>query len=393
MKQTCILVLGMHRSGTSALTGVLNLLDVYLGKDLMPESENNKKGHFENNRFYVINDKLLSQSNSSWDDVFYEEKKIADLHDITELKEALVEEFKYSNLFAIKDPRIMYLFPLYEQALKELDINIKIIMPYRNPYEVASSLQKRDGYSIEKGMLLWAYHFFLAEKYSRKYERIFVGFNELLKNPKAIVKSIDDTLHLTLMSNYDEDAINDFLSTDLKHHNISLDNLSNNTPFIIRKILSIRNKFNDKSSIEQFKHLGQELFVYRELFYNEDFKQILSDLDNERQKVIELSSSLTNRETLLLEDKEVKNRLTQTIQDKEKALHVKSSELQETQAQLHESEKALHVKEEELQKKQQLLNEKNHEINSLQDELTLIYTGRSWKITRPLRKLKAYLKK
>ena len=55
MKQTCILILGMHRSGTSALTGVLSLLDVYLGSELMPASEDNKKGYFENKNLYRIN--------------------------------------------------------------------------------------------------------------------------------------------------------------------------------------------------------------------------------------------------------------------------------------------------------------------------------------------------
>ena len=75
MKQTCILVPGMHRSGTSALTGTLYLLDVYLGKDLMPGNFANKKGYFENNTLFKINENLLSQINSSWDDVFFDETK------------------------------------------------------------------------------------------------------------------------------------------------------------------------------------------------------------------------------------------------------------------------------------------------------------------------------
>ena len=40
-KQTCILILGMHRSGTSALTGMLNLLDVDLGSELMKGAKDN----------------------------------------------------------------------------------------------------------------------------------------------------------------------------------------------------------------------------------------------------------------------------------------------------------------------------------------------------------------
>ena len=184
MKQTCILILGMHRSGTSALTGVLSMLDVYLGSELMPENEGNEKGYFENDTLYRINKKLLNQMDSSWDDVFFDEEKISNVKSIGELKNKIKKEFEYSNIFAIKDPRIVFLFPVYKRVLEELNINIKIIIPFRNPMEVASSLNKRNNFSCEKGMLLWAYHFLLVEKFSREFERVFIGFNELVPGLK-----------------------------------------------------------------------------------------------------------------------------------------------------------------------------------------------------------------
>lgn len=69
MKQTCILVLGMHRSGTSALTGVLGLLDVYLA-DTIKGDENNKKGYFENWKVQQLNDRIFSSIKSNWQDEF-----------------------------------------------------------------------------------------------------------------------------------------------------------------------------------------------------------------------------------------------------------------------------------------------------------------------------------
>jgi hypothetical protein len=89
MKQTCILILGMHRSGTSALSGTLNLLDVYLGSELMKPMEQNLKGFYENTRLYKVNEKLLKQINSRWDDVFYNESKLNMVEDITEHEEVL----------------------------------------------------------------------------------------------------------------------------------------------------------------------------------------------------------------------------------------------------------------------------------------------------------------
>ena len=108
MKQTCILVLGMHRSGTSALTGMLGLLDVYLGSELMEESLANVKGYYESNTLCRINDKLLYQIDSSWDDVFFEEEKISNVKDVGDLKNYIKNEFEHSDNFAIKDPRIVF---------------------------------------------------------------------------------------------------------------------------------------------------------------------------------------------------------------------------------------------------------------------------------------------
>jgi len=190
MKQTCILVLGMHRSGTSALTGVLSLLDVYLGSELMPANFSNEKGYFENYVLFRENDRLLSQIDSSWDDIFYDKSKLDLIEETKNLKEIIQKEFKYSKIFAIKDPRLAFLFPIYKNVLEELNIDIKIILPYRNPIEVANSLQKRESMSLEKGMLLWAYHFLLAEKFSRGYKRVFVGFDDLMNNIEDSIQGL-----------------------------------------------------------------------------------------------------------------------------------------------------------------------------------------------------------
>ena len=67
----CMFILGMHRSGTSALAGVLHHLGVELGKDLMPPGkDDNPKGFFENNKVYSINETLLEHLNSTWDSPF-----------------------------------------------------------------------------------------------------------------------------------------------------------------------------------------------------------------------------------------------------------------------------------------------------------------------------------
>jgi hypothetical protein len=65
-KRKCIMVLGMHRSGTSALTGVLGLLDIYLGSELIQADPANSKGYFENSKINTFNEELLNSMDSSW---------------------------------------------------------------------------------------------------------------------------------------------------------------------------------------------------------------------------------------------------------------------------------------------------------------------------------------
>ena len=100
---------------------------------------------------------------------------------------------------------------------------------------------------VEKGMLLWAYNFLLAEKLTRGYERIFVNFEELITNTFEVISQISLKLSIPLdeKQKQNQRQIDEFLEPGLKHHNISIENLSENTPKIIRNILSLSQQFND----------------------------------------------------------------------------------------------------------------------------------------------------
>ena len=343
MKQTCILVLGMHRSGTSALTGLLSILDVYLGSELMEENFANIKGYFENNLLYKINEKLLKQIDSSWDDVFFDEEKISNIKNIDELKNLIKKEFKYSSLFAIKDPRIAFLLPVYKRALEELGVNVKVIIPFRNPVEVASSLNRRNDFSYEKGMLLWVCHFFLAEKYSREFERVFIDFNELMSNPRREVTLISEKLHINLDEKYTDKSkqINDFLEPGLKHHNLSMDNLSENTPKIVRKILNLQGEFNDDEIISKFDVLREECFSYQKLFYNQDIVSAFSDLKITSQNLVEIKQKFQQRTEEL-------GQCRLQHSETEQVLQQRTEELGQCRLQHSETEQVLQQRTEEL---------------------------------------------
>ncbi len=180
----CIVVLGMHRSGTSVLTGLASILGCYAGFDLMKPTQDNPKGYFENNKIYLFNKKILEHHKVCWDDYNFTIKQVEpeiQKKYVKEAKSVLEEELKYVNKTIIKDPRLCILFPLWQQALDELGVKIKIIFAYRNPLEVAYSLKYRDKIPLEKGLMLWTHYFFQAEYYSRGYNRIVIKYNDDFK--------------------------------------------------------------------------------------------------------------------------------------------------------------------------------------------------------------------
>ena len=334
MQQTAILVLGMHRSGTSALTGVLELLDVYLGSNLMQGTQDNVKGYFENNELFQINEALLAQCDSAWDDVFYNEDKLQNIKNVENLKAIIKKEFEYSKIFAIKDPRLAFLFPIYKKVLDELDIKIKVILPYRNPLEVAKSLNKRDGISMEKGMLLWGYYFFLAEIYSRSCQRVFVGFDELMEKPQESISKISQFLNIDLNNKFllNQKEIETFLEPSLKHHSIAMDNFSDKVPQIVKKILLLKDEFDKESTIEKFDVLQKEFFGYKKLFYNNEVINSFKELTQTREELTQTKENFT------------------------------------------ESRRVIEVQ--------------NQELEHIKDEYVALYTSKSWRLTKFLRKLK-----
>jgi len=344
MKQTCILVLGMHRSGTSALTGTLELLNIYLGNELMGVETCNEKGFFENKRFLSLNIALLSEIGSNWDDIFYNEQRLCESNLYQKLKETILEEFEYSDLFAIKDPRLVYLFPLYEKALKELGIKIKIIIPYRDPVEVALSLHKRNKMNLEKGMLLWAYHLLLAEKHSRSYPHIFTSFNRLLHEREDVIKQMSNALNINFTSRYKQEkrAVDHFLEPGLKHHNTKESTAKTKVPQLIQKIMSHEKDFNTSKIQKPFSILYKELFGYQSLFYHQEILKL-------PQKI-----KKTQKDYLSLEKKY-------------KVINTKKTKLQKQ------------------------LDQEYKKNLALKKELTGVYMGKSWLITKPFRKLKKLL--
>src|SRR5262245_25799868 len=166
-RRICLLVLGMHRSGTSALARVLSLMGAALPQDILGAGPGNESGHWEPRRLVKYHEGLLAKLGSQWDDW-----RTLDLSRLTvnlrdeiksEIASILVAEYGEAPLIVVKDPRICRFASLFLEVLAEIGIDVMPILVHRNPLEVCDSLQRRRAFWSENrtrvdAVLLWLRH-------------------------------------------------------------------------------------------------------------------------------------------------------------------------------------------------------------------------------------------
>lgn len=310
-RKTAIFVLGMHRSGTSALTGVLGLLGASHGSEVTkPSPKENPKGFFENVAVQALNKKILADFGSKWDDYAFriEDHKTSSLEKyIEQAKKILTDEFKYVSTFAIKDPRMSLLFPIWEKASLESDIDIRIVVPYRHPIEVAESLRKRNSFSLEKGILLWSNYMISILSYSKGYKTLYFNFDELLYETDRVLKDLSSfvTLPLTEMSSK---KILEFLEPSLKHHNLSIQNFPEETPRFLKDLLEII-RDRDFENSEKLDIAKSDYYQSLKFFHHPELMEEVSKASLLREEVEKLNSEISvlqKEKKSLLEELETK---------------------------------------------------------------------------------------
>ena len=227
-----ILVLGMHRSGTSALAGMLSLCGASLPATLMPPADYNPKGFFESLAIFRAHQKLLAEWDSSWDDLSPLPEGWLDSSLGRQQRESMAalveEEFGNSHLFVLKDPRICRLVPFWTEVLKSLNIDSSFAFPVRNPLEIATSLRAAQDVSLNKGLLLWLSHFLQAERDTRPYKRSFLSYEQLLTDWRKTAERLKKDLGVQLPRATPRGAaeVDAFLQNGLRHQVVSTEELN-----------------------------------------------------------------------------------------------------------------------------------------------------------------------
>lgn len=219
-----LLVLGMHRSGTSAVSRVLNLLGADLPSRTLGPDASNATGYWEPPELYRIHDQMLARAGSRWDDWQLFDRSALDEYDVVGIVNALLEfharEFGKSSLFVIKDPRICRFVPLWLEVLARFSAAPSAVIPVRHPSAVAQSLHARDGIPLAQSYLTWLRHVVDAEYATRHLPRTFIDYDSLLTDWRTQVGRMANDLGLTWPNALQdvEEAVDGFLSTELRHH-------------------------------------------------------------------------------------------------------------------------------------------------------------------------------
>ncbi|WP_232209407.1 hypothetical protein [Sphingomonas sp. SKA58] len=219
-----MMIVAMHRSGTSALSRALNLLGGDMPPRLIGADQWNAAGYWESKPIKDLNEEMLLSGGGEWSEWLEFNPDWFKSSAVQRFRDRAIElvgsEFTDSPLFIFKDPRLSILMPFWRSIFDELGIDQVAIHPLRNPVEVARSLERRNNFLMSKGVLLWLRYTLDGERGTRGLRRIFTTFDDLLEDPAGLIERTQDDLGLIWPRNSVKARreIAQFLSADMRHH-------------------------------------------------------------------------------------------------------------------------------------------------------------------------------
>jgi hypothetical protein len=288
VRQRALCILGVHRSGTSAVTRSFNLFGAYVGDkaDLLPESQENPLGFWERDDIFSFHERLLASLHCSWStglilpDGWQRSPEVAPYRE--ELKRIVGAAFAGRALWAWKDPRSCILLDLWKEVLQELEIDLNVVIVVRHPRAVAASLGKRDGFGTGKGYRIWLSHTLAALRSCEGVPTAFIEYDRFLEDPDRHVRRCAEILGL---SRSDEagavsSAIRGFVRKDLRHNLAAADYLEA-LASPVREVYELIRQASENPATGNSSFFGRIRELHRQYcayagFFREDLEQCLT---------------------------------------------------------------------------------------------------------------------
>ena len=393
-KRAAILVLGVHRSGTSALAHLLNVLGAKMPEEVMGPGYGNPLGHWEPMRLMEINEEILSAIGRSWHDPrpippnWFRSKEAYQFHE--RLAAAISSDYGLAPLIVIKEPRICRLTPLYLDVLDVLGIEPLVILPIRHPAEVIRSIHERDHIDPRTIEFLWLRSLLESEEASRACVRVWASFERLLDNWETTAQSIADRLGI-VWPNKPEEVANEaanILRPRHRHHRFADDP----APLPLGS-LTIR-----AWQAAQHALTGDEAAAYA-LF--DEIRAAVNELDrlsfpqdeSIERRLAEANARLAAAEETLRQlqaaDNASRDEIARLIQE----LNARGTQVSQLQAELSGRTQELNARETQVSRLQLELSERAHDGDRLRDQIDSIHASFCWRLTWPIRWLHQLVKR
>ena len=214
-----LFVVGMHRSGTSAITAALSACGASTGDNVIPAQEGvNDEGFWENRRVVELNEAILKKSGMEWYLLNVDEEVATDSNDFELATQIITDGFGNGQIEVVKDPRFCITLPFWLGVCRKAGVDIKVCVIERDWHEIAQSLHRRDdfplNYSYELAKL---YDGMIKRNLSEIEDKVTVTYDDLLENPDETISEIISNLRLPLGVN--ESALENTVNRKLKHNN------------------------------------------------------------------------------------------------------------------------------------------------------------------------------
>ncbi|MFH1148480.1 MAG: sulfotransferase [Pseudomonadota bacterium] len=221
-----VCIAGMHRSGTSMVTRLLNLCGLYLGPShkMLPAQHDNPLGFWENTDFNLLNEGILSAIGGKWDQPSsfswkeWESNQVLAI--LKKTADKVVQVFVGLEPWGWKDPRNCLTLAFWNG----LFLDLKVVVCLRNPLAVAHSLQKRNGFSVETGLRLWSQHYQNLLASSREDQRIVVEYEAFFVDPGLELRRLVGRLGWEITDKAIEQALKT-ISLAARHHSSAMTGL------------------------------------------------------------------------------------------------------------------------------------------------------------------------
>ena len=184
-----VLVTGMHRGGTSAISKVLEGLGLDAGSQegLIGATDSNRHGHYEVREIVDLNEEILENLEGSWLSPPRDYERLVDLAEGSfgeSAREIIGRHFTNTPWF-IKDPRFCLLLPFWRKVLSSSPTLITVV---RSADSIAQSLYRRNGIPVEFGRELTSTYLDSLIRGSEGLSNLVISYEEALRDPKNLAE-------------------------------------------------------------------------------------------------------------------------------------------------------------------------------------------------------------